>query len=79
MDYFTDDDVPDEKRSTSEVVAASTAQSRAGIGSHSTLLDLERYLIDRSPALDLLRSEVSETRQNQKDEIGIEHNRPHRL
>jgi len=68
MDYFTEDDVPREKHSTSEVVSAATAQPRAGIGSISTLLDLERFLIDRSPALDLLRSEVSEARQNQKDE-----------
>ena len=68
MDYFSDDDIPQEKRSASDVIPASTAKPRDGIESSSTLLDLERFLIDRSPALDLLRSEVIESRQSQKDE-----------
>ncbi|MEC9476164.1 MAG: TolC family protein [Planctomycetota bacterium] len=63
LDYFTDDDDPHDVAASGAVVSVSTENPQDGIDSASSLLDLERYLLDQSPALDRLRSEASKVLQ----------------
>ncbi|MEE2883373.1 MAG: TolC family protein [Planctomycetota bacterium] len=63
MDYFTDEDASQETQATKIVVSTFAIESHDGITATSSLLDLERYLIDHSPALELLRTKASKSRE----------------
>ncbi|MGE4618255.1 MAG: TolC family protein, partial [Planctomycetota bacterium] len=65
MDYFTGDEVDPAKTPTKQNVSKSPAKHGDAIDSESTLLHLERFLIDRAPALEHLRSEIGTTREQE--------------
>lgn len=60
MDYFTGEEATEKVSSSTMRVPPPRAHVDDGIDEDSTLLDLERFLLDRSPALDRLRTEIAE-------------------